>query len=62
FSSFNKYTNEWQIPALSFMQIDHDNDDLVAISEEAAKEISKGASFEEDYKKFLSIIGSVRKS
>ena len=44
------------------MQIDHDNDDLVAISEEAAKEISKGVSFEEDYNEYVSIINSVRKS
>ncbi len=59
FSRFNKYTGKWEIPALSFMQIDHDNDDLVAISEDAAKEMSHGVSFDEDYKAYLSAIGKL---
>ena len=41
------------------MQVDHDNDDLTIISEEAAKKITNGASFEEGYNKYLSAINSV---
>ncbi|MDE7330395.1 MAG: hypothetical protein K2N30_04860 [Clostridia bacterium] len=62
FMSFNKYTNKWEIPFSSFMQVEHDNDDFAVISEEAAKKISNGVNFDEDYKNFLSIIASVRNS
>jgi len=60
FSGFNKYTKKWEIPFSSFMQVDHDNDDLTVISEEAANKITNGASFEEDYNKFLSAINFKR--
>jgi len=60
FSRFNKYAKKWEIPSVSFMQVDHDNDDLTVISEEAANKITNGASFEEDYNEFLSAINSVR--
>ena len=59
---FNKYTKKWEIPFSSYMQVDHDNDDLTVISEEAANKITNGASFEEDYNKFLSLINSVQNS
>lgn len=62
FSGYNKYTEQWEIPFSSFMQVDHDNDDLTVISEETANKITNGASFEEDYNKFLSAINSVRDS
>ncbi len=62
FMRFNEYTKKWEIPCFSFMQVDHDHDDLTVISEEAARKITNGASFEEDYNKFLSAINSVRNS
>lgn len=60
FSIFNKYTGKWEIPASSFMQIDHDCDDLTVIPENTAKKITNGASFEKDYNEYLSVINSVR--
>lgn len=62
FMRFNKYTERWEIPFSSFMQVDHDNDDFTVISEEAAKKITNGISFEENYNKFISAINSVRNS
>lgn len=62
FMRFNKYTEKWEIPSSSFMQVDHDNDDFTVISEEDAKKITNGISFEEDYNKFISAIDSVRNS
>lgn len=60
FSIFNRCTETWEIPALSFSCVEHDNDiDFVEISEEVAKKISKGVSFDEELKAFLSAIGSV---
>ena len=56
FRIFNKYAEKWEIPFSSFMQVDHDNDDFTVISEEAAKKITNGISFEEDYNKFISLI------
>lgn len=60
FHRFNKCTNQWEVPYVSFMQVDHDHDDLTVISEEAAKKISNGVSFEEDYKKYISMVNSAR--
>ena len=62
FMRFNEYTNNWEISLSSFMQVDHDNDDLTVISEESANKITNGASFEEDYNKFLSLFNSFRNS
>ncbi len=56
FMAFNKYTGEWQIPASSFMQVEHDNDDFAEIPESVAKQLSNGASFEKDYKEYLATI------
>ncbi len=53
---FDSYTGEWFTPISSFMQIDHDNDDLAVISEEMAKALSNGASFEKEYSEYLSLI------
>ncbi len=44
------------------MQVDHDNDDLTVISEESANKITNGASFEENYNKYLSLFNSFRNS
>ena len=52
FMRFNEYTNNWEISLSSFMQVDHDNDDLTVISEESANKITNGASFEENYNKY----------
>lgn len=57
FQAFDQYKNEWVTPYNSFSQIEHDNDDFALISEEAAKQISKGVSFEEKLKTYLAIIG-----
>ena len=62
FMRFNEYTNNWEISLSSFMQVDHDNDDLTVISEESANKITNGASFEENYNKYLSLFNSFRKS
>lgn len=62
FMRFNEYTNKWEISLSSFMQVDHDNDDLTVISEESANKITNGASFEEDYNKYLSLFNSFRNS
>ncbi len=62
FMRFNEYTNNWEISLSSFMQVDHDNDDLTVISEESANKITNGASFEEDYNKYLSLFNSFRNS
>ena len=62
FMRFNQYTKKWEIPFSSFMQVDHDHDDFTVISEEAAKKMTNGISFEEDYHKFISAINSVRNS
>ena len=59
---FNEYTNNWEISLSSFMQVDHDNDDLTVISEESANKITNGASFEENYNKYLSLFNSFRNS
>ncbi|MCM1131187.1 MAG: hypothetical protein NC310_06015 [Roseburia sp.] len=53
FSRFDEYKKKWVIPFSSFSQIDHDNDDLTVISEESAKKITSGVSFNEEYKAFL---------
>ena len=60
FMRFNEYTNNWEISLSSFMQVDHDNDDLTVISEESANKITNGASFEENYNKYLSLFNSFR--
>ena len=60
FQGFNQYTGKWETPALSFSCIEHDNDDFTWIPEDAAKKLSNGVSFEEDYKEYLSLIGSVK--
>lgn len=60
FSGFNKYTGKWEIPALSFSCVEHDNDDFARIPEDTAKELSNGVSVEEDYKNYLSIINRVK--
>ncbi len=62
FMRFNEYTNNWEISLSSFMQVDHDNDDLTVISEESANKITNGASFEENYNKYLSLFNSFRNS
>ena len=60
FMRFDEYTKKWEIPFSSFMQVDHDNDDLTAISEEEAKKISNGVSFDEDYKEYLSMFDKIK--
>ena len=62
FMRFNEYTNNWEISLSSFMQVDHDNDDLTVISEESANKITNGASFKENYNKYLSLFNSFRNS
>ena len=62
FKVFDEYTKKRETPFSSFMQVDHDNDDLTVISEEVANKITNGASFEEDYNKYLSLINGVRNS
>ncbi len=62
FMRFNDYTEKWETPCFSFMQVDHDHDDLTVISEEAAKKITNGASFEEDYNEYISAINSALNS
>ena len=57
FQIFNSCTQQWETPFCSFSCVEHDNDDFAFISEEKAKEMSNGVSFEEDYKKYLSLIG-----
>ena len=59
FKGFDNYNNKWVTPFYSFMQIDHDNDDFAAISEEEAKKITNGVSFDEEYKKYLALIGKL---
>ena len=54
---FDKKAEKWVTPFSSFSQVEHDNDDFAVISEAAAKEISKGISFEEELKTYHSIIG-----
>lgn len=60
FKSFDGYGKKWVTPFYSFSQIERDNDiDFVEISEEEAKKISGGISFDEDYKTYLSLIGKL---
>ena len=56
FSGFDKYNKKWVIPFSSFSQVEHDNDDFVLISEEAAKEMTNGVSFDEDLEDYLSAL------
>ncbi|MDE7214171.1 MAG: hypothetical protein K2N42_06295 [Anaeroplasmataceae bacterium] len=56
FSSFDKYQKKWVMPFCSFSQVEHDNDDFVLITEEAAKEMANGVSFDEEYEAYLSAL------
>ncbi len=59
YKSFDRKGEKWVTPVVSFSQVEHDNDiDFVEISEDVAREISNGVSFDEQLKTYLSIIGS----
>ncbi len=58
YKSFDREREKWVTPAASFSQVESDNDiDFFEISEDAAKEISNGVSFNEQLKIYLSVIG-----
>ena len=60
YKSFNGIDKKWVIPAVSFSQVEYDNDiDFVEISQDVAMEIANGVSCEEQLKEYLASIGSV---
>lgn len=60
YKSFYKAGKKWVTPIISFSQVEHDNDiDFIEITEDVAKKISNGVSFDEDYKAYLSLIGKL---
>lgn len=57
YKSFDRAGEKWVTPVVSFSQVERDNDiDFVEISEDVAKEISNGVSFDEQLKYYLSVI------
>ncbi|MDE6211692.1 MAG: hypothetical protein K2G42_06945 [Clostridia bacterium] len=60
YKSFNGIDKKWVTPAVSFSQVEYDNDiDFVEISQDVAMEIANGVSCEEQLKEYLAAIGSV---
>lgn len=60
YKSFDRMSEKWVTPAVSFSQVEYDNDiDFVELSQDIAKEISNGVSFEEQLKEYLSAIGII---
>ncbi|MDE7348597.1 MAG: hypothetical protein K2N53_02925 [Clostridia bacterium] len=60
YKTFDTMSEKWVTPAVSFSQVECDNDiDFVEISQDVAKAISNGVSFEEQLKEYLAAIGSV---
>lgn len=60
YKSFDRGSNTWVTPVVSFAQVERDNDiDFVEISEADAKKIANGVNFEAERKAYLSLIGSL---
>lgn len=57
YKGFDRKGERWVTPVVSFSQTERDNDiDFVEISEDVARKISNGVSFDEERKAYLAAI------